>query len=126
MSLFNFNEENEEENFNQHATEEIECQCDECSIMHTLDLVDSFTELTLSAKSVEELYSILYQFAELSKIQGIKEYLFDDIDDKMDVLLDLDVFTKSVNNNENIIEEDDFDFYGGFGDIDIPHWKDRM
>lgn len=118
MTLFNFNDD-EYEDDDSESYEEIKCQCDECSIEHTLGIVESFTEQILEAKSVEELYAILYQFAEHAKIQGVKEYLFESINITYDTLLGLDIFTKSfLSDNGN-----DFDNYGN---DDIPHWKDRL
>lgn len=153
MSLFNFdNDSFNNKNFNQEQTgHEVECQCDECSIEHTLEIVDYFTERVLTAKSREELHEILYHFAETAKFQGVREYLFESIDIKTDTLLGLDNFMKIFNKNKNSKKHDssldfniDIDFnsdtdyyyesdysyldddFDDFGDVEPKHWKDRL
>jgi len=50
----------------------------------------------LESKNETELYDNLYEFAEMSKIQGIKEYLYEAIEEKTDILIGLDAFTKTI------------------------------
>lgn len=125
MSLFNIkNYDNEDDDeFNEY--EEIKCQCEHCSVENTVEIVENFTEDMLNAQSVEHLQEMLYQFAEFSKIQGIKEYLFETVKLQQDTLYGLDVYTDNVlgqgSDNTN-----DFKDYGNHGGTDIPHWKDRL
>lgn len=119
MSLFNFNNFDGEESDEFDEYQEIKCQCENCSIDHTMEIVESFTEDMLNAENVEQLQEMLYQFAEFSKIQGIKEYLFETVKLQQDTLYGLDIYTDSVLKQS----ADDFEDYGG---TDIPHWKDRL
>lgn len=124
MSLFNFNSFEDEENDEFDEYREIKCQCDNCSINHTLDIVENFTNDILNAQDIEQLQEILYQFAEFSKIQGVKEYLYETIRLQQDTLYGLDIYTDSVlQHDEKIEDEYNEDAYGN---TDIPHWRDRL
>ena len=112
LSLFNFNNEDFEEEFVQPI-----CQCEECSVKNTLMIVEHFTEKALKATSVEHLQQILYEFAQFAKIQGIKEYLFESVKLQADTLINLDDYFDSVFNQSS------FDDYGESG---FKHWQDRM
>lgn len=132
MSLFNFNENNGEfgDQENEHIEqEEIECQCEECGIENTMRMVSYFTSEALETKTIEHLEQILYQFAEIAKIQGIKEYLFSTTELNMDTLLGLDAFTNSFFSKETgNFKQQGIDFKDSFYDDNggYSHWKDRM
>lgn len=121
MSLFNFNNNEQFDDYESNNHGEIECQCEECSIVNTMDMIDYFTTEALDSCSVEHLEQILHQFAEVAKIQGIKEYLFSATEINMDTMIGLDVFT---NNFFNSKKQQNSKFYGNSDDY--GHWKDRL
>lgn len=140
--VFN-NEYNEDDFEDELGLEDIDCQCPECSFDFTMELVDSFTNDILNASNVGDLQDSMIDLIERAKIQGIKEYIYESINDKMDILMGLDAlsyveknikddidFKLDSDNNifndvDKLLDENQSEF-DEYGSTEIVHWKDRM
>lgn len=140
--MFNF--EDEEFNENMEPMKE-HCYCEDCAHLDTVEKSSIFAEILQTATSSDELEAMLYDMIEDSKTEGIKEYLFHEINNKRLIVKRLEDLQNgnSVEGSARLTEDDlveledkiemrEVEFYifddieERLKDIDRPHWSDLL
>lgn len=79
------------------------CNCEYCSEIETMKLIERTIERILDAKSKTEVRTILKDLSHFSKMVGIKEYVYTNMMDSFDLLEALNAvdFEKMESTEEN-------------------------